>query len=168
MQPTSVAACLHYNWYNECHFVQFRGDNTVSSLFWFPTHLKMCGFDTIISLFSHIFVPFYCDFLSFFFFFLLLSLLSWWIYLCATNGIGSPNTQQVLPCVIGAVGKKIQQHIYHCSAAAAAEFSAGIWQKNNNFSVQQWSIVRCFLNQEPASQTLGISFQGMLSSLMKW
>lgn len=131
MQPTSVAACLHYNWYNECHFVQFRGDNTVSSLFWFPTHLKMCGFDTIISLFSHIFVPFYRDFLSFFFF-LLLSLLSWWIYLCATNGIGSPNTQQVLPCVIGAVGKKIQQHIYHCSAAAAAEFSAGIWQKNNN------------------------------------
>lgn len=41
-------------------------------------------------------------------------------------------------------------------------------RKITTFSVQQWSIVRCFLNQEPASQTLGISFQGMLSSLMKW
>lgn len=121
--------------------------------------LYLCS-HTSLSLFTVIFFLF--------FFFLLLSLLSWWIYLCVTNGIGSPNTQQVLPCVIGAVGKKIQQHIYHCSAAAAAEFSAGIWQKNNNFSVQQWSIVRCFLNQEPVSQTLGISFQGMLSSLMKW
>lgn len=41
-------------------------------------------------------------------------------------------------------------------------------RKITTFSVQQWSMVRCFLNQEPASQTLGISFQGMLSSLMKW
>lgn len=121
--------------------------------------LYLCS-HTSLSLFTVIFFLF--------FFFLLLSLLSWWIYLCATNGIGSPNTQQVLPCVIGAVGKKFQQHIYHCSAAAAAEFSAGIWQKNNNLFSATVIYSKMFFNQEPASQTLGISFQGMLSSLMKW
>lgn len=168
MQPTSVAACLHYNWYNECHFVQFRGDNTVSSLFWFPTHLKMCGFDTIISLFSHIFVPFYCDFLSFFFFFYC-SAFSLGEYISVPlTVLGHPTPSRCNRVLLVLLARNFSSTFITVLLLLLLSFLQVFDRKITTFSVQQWSIVRCFLNQEPASQTLGISFQGMLSSLMKW
>lgn len=66
-------------------------------------------------------------------FLLLLSLL---LYLWATADMGSPNTQQVLLCIIGTVGQvkkgwKLRGTHKHC---ATAEFSADIKLWNNNLS----------------------------------
>lgn len=136
--------------------------------FWFPTHLKMCGFDTIISLFSHIFVPFYCDFLSFFFFFYC-SAFSLGEYISVPlTVLGHPTPSRCYRVLLVLLARNFSSTFITVLLLLLLSFLQVFDRKITTFSVQQWSIVRCFLNQEPASQTLGISFQGMLSSLMKW